>query len=309
MGTYAKVIADSVSERGHRVTTIEVRLHRFVLAELNTHRVFSRNSASSRAIPLRKQVERVLAEPALPLEWPAEQAGMQGGAPLSDYALDQARTEWLMASQDAAKYASRLHALGHEADERLHKSLPNRLLEPFMWHTVVITSTEWENFFLQRLSTQAQPEIRVAAEMMHEAFSNSTPRLLGEGEWHTPYLSDEEKATLSRVDAAQISAARCARVSYLSHDGKRDLDADLGLYQRLVNAHPAWHGSPLEHVATPWSVNCERQDRTFPDIHGEWQRIIREVPRFGNLLGWRQLRLEVEAEYAHTPGFTRNEDD
>lgn len=293
-GTDAKIIKDSVSEYGYRVTTMEVTIHRFVLAELNTHRDFSRNSASSRAIPFRKQVERIQTSPAIPVEWRAEQKGMQGGDILERAIAKESEKHWLEARDNAVKAARSLNALG------VHKSIVNRLMEPFMWHTVIITSTNWDNFFKQRVSPLAQPEIRVAAEMMLEAYENSVPEEIEHGWWHLPYI-DEEADSLAleqyyhdqdidpwtQVEGLeglevlkQVSAARCARVSYLTHDGKRDIAKDVELYERLTSADPM-HASPLEHVCTPAS-------------YAE----VRACEVRGNLLGWYQLRHMVEDERA-----------
>lgn len=290
--TYAKIIADSISEQGHRVTTMEVRFHRFVLAEMNTHRVFSRNSASSRAIPVQKQLDMLRDNPAIPVSWPAEKSGMQGGEELDIRSREYAEGLWQTALDDALFHAQRL------TNDDVHKSVTNRLLEPFMWHTVVVTATEWGNFFEQRCSPLAQPEIRVAAEMMRDALEASEPDTVFDTQWHLPYVSVSdwsEKRDLTIADMVKVSAARCARVSYLTHDGKRDLDKDLELYDRLVSAQPA-HFSPLEHVATPWAENAEVREAYFSPVDGDMKHISRWSPRFGNLLGWRQLRLEVEAE-------------
>lgn len=260
----ATIIADSVSPSGVRLTTIEVTLHRFVLAELNTHRVFSRNSASSRAIPVRKQIARVVDDPAVPVEFGANQRGMQAGEPLTGEDHDRALSAWLEARDRAVEAVTRLQELG------VHKQVTNRLLEPFMWHTVIVTATEWDGFWEQRCSPLAQPEIRVAAESMKAAYDASEPAPVGMGEWHTPYLREED-GDLDPETARQVSAARCARVSYLTHDGRRDISKDIELYERLVSARPP-HWSPLEHVATPASEST-----------------------LGNLREWRQLRHSVVA--------------
>lgn len=138
-----------------------------------------------------------------------------------------------------------------------------------MWHTVIISSTAygWENFFAQRCSPLAQPEIRVAADMIRNVYDASVPETLKVGEWHTPYIREEEDFDL--LTRLKVSTARCARVSYLNHDGVRDVDADLGLYDKLVAADPP-HASPLEHVATPALGTWELTD--------------------GNFDGWYQLR-------------------
>lgn len=284
--TYAKVIEDSVSPEGRRLTTFEVRVHRFVLAELNTHRTLSRNSASSRAIPFRKQVERVLEDPAMPVVWASEKKGMQGGEELDTIAQERAARQWVRASTSAVNHAKK------EADLGLHKSLVNRLLEPFMWHTVICTATAWDNFFRQRVSPLAQPEIRVAAEMMLDAYKQSIPEELEPGDWHLPYIGAEDWEWALRQDEPtvdllkRVSVARCARVSYLTHEGVREPKADLDLYDRLVSADPM-HASPLEHVATP-DVWNEHQ----VEVEG----MTLTLPKVGNFLGWRQHRIEVETK-------------
>ena len=238
-------------------------MHRFMLAELNTHRVFSRNSASSRAIPVARQIERVLDDPAMPVEFGGKQAGMQAGPPLEGAALDAARIAWLDARDAAVESARQLAALG------VHKQVVNRLLEPFMWHTVIVTATDWDGFWLQRCSPLAQPEIRIVAGAMRDAFDASTPAPVEPGEWHLPFITGADRAEVSDIDVLRkISAARCGRVSYLNHAGRRDLDDDLRLYARFVEAQPA-HASPLEHVATPADPG--------------------RLPA-GNLRGWIQLR-------------------
>lgn len=261
----ASVIADSMSPAGVRLTTIEVEVHRFVLAELNTHRVLSRNGSSSRAIPVAKQVQRVVEDPAVPVEFGSNQPGMQAAQALEGEAAQQALDAWLSARDAAVAAVGRLSELG------VHKQVTNRLLEPFMWHTVIASATDWTGFWEQRCSPLAQPEIRVAAEAMRAAYDASTPVALGPNDWHTPYVREDE-LDLDVATRMRISAARCARVSYLTHDGRRDLSADEELYARLVTADPP-HWSPLEHVARPLG----------PD----------EAPK-GNFWGWRQLRHDVE---------------
>lgn len=279
MQTSAKIIADSVTYAGDRLTTFEICFHRYVLAEFNTHRVFSRNSASSRAIPIKRQLERVRESPAWPAVWPAEKPGMQGGEDLDEALEAEAREAWSDAIDDIVIFAERLREIG------LHKSVTNRLLEPFMWHTVIVTATAFENFFNLRCDKNAQPEIRLVAEMMKDEYDSSTPTLLGEHYWHTPYIQPGEALTLG--DKLKVSAARCARVSYLTHDGVRDIDKDLELYERLVSAK---HSSPLEHVARP------NPDNKHDVIIRQNPLFMLTLPRYGNLLGWHQLRFDMEME-------------
>jgi thymidylate synthase ThyX len=268
----ARIILDSISPDDVRLTTMEVTLHRFVLAEFNTHRVFSRNSASSRAIPLAKQIDRVQNDPAIPVSFPAEQRGMQGGAELTDWDRDLARVQWFLARSYAVTQARFL------AETGVHKSVAARLLEPFMWQTIIVSSTEWENFFTLRCSPMAQPEIRVAAEAMRDALAASTPTPLNYDEWHLPFVTGYDAADMPETRTALLcSAARCARVSYLTHDGQRDIAKDLQLAERLM--HPgdgAFHASPFEHVARPYN---------------EW---IHRYEDCGNFSGWVQLRKLIE---------------
>lgn len=261
----AKVVCDSISLAGVRLTTMEVCMHRFVLAEFNTHRVFSRNSASSRAIPISKRIFSVTTDLAWPLEWGSNQKGMQAGAQLKGWRLWLSKLVWRTASYSACVFASLLEKLG------LHKQITNRLLEPFLWHTAVVSSTEWKNFFDQRISPLAQPEIRALAVEMSMALGSSRPKIVRVGEYHLPYISYTELQSLSPSQQIKVSVARCARVSYLTQDGRRDIEEDVKLYDRLVSAKPP-HASPLEHAATPIVPYAHTEDQT------------------GNFEGWAQAR-------------------
>ena len=235
---------------------MEVVMHRFVLAEFNTHRVFSRNSASSRAISIKKQIEQIRNNLAYPVEWGLNQRGMQAGPILDELKENSSRSVWRSASEVAISAAEALDNF------EVHKQVANRLLEPFLWHIAIVSSTEWDNFFEQ----QTQPEIRVVAEAMQGALNASIPTKVKYKKWHTPYIQPDEHRRLTTQNRIKVSVARCARVSYLTHDKRRDFDADLDLYKKLVSAQPP-HASPLEHVATPSNEDVE-----------------------GNFEGWKQWR-------------------
>lgn len=268
----AKVIADSVSLAGVRLTTLQITFPRIVLAELNTHRTMSRNSASSRAIPVAKQVERVRTNPFIPEAFCANQKGMQAGAVLDADGQTLAREIWLKAANQACETATAL------ASNAVHKQWANRVLEPYSWHTAIVTATEWSNFFALRCSSEAQPEIRTIAEAMREAIFYSGPDQLGPGAWHTPYVDlSTEPALIGRDDLLKVSVGRCARVSYLTQDGRQDPAADAQLHDRLLTSG---HMSPFEHVATPAD-----DDRTF----------------IGNFRGWRQYRKTIPGEACFSP--------
>lgn len=263
MSHEAKILADSVSPEGLRLTTFEVTFPRIVLAEFNTHRVFSRNSASSRAIPVQKMLSRVKEEPYLPTSWGKNQKGMQADEDVSEAEADRARRLWLIGRDDAVTVVNNLLDCG------IHKQLTNRLLEPFMWHTVIVTATEWDNWFHLRNNAMAHPEIKRAAELMQTLFEVSTPRILRDGQWHLPLVYDEDWDLVRRhlglqgpppggahliehpdlmPSMVKVSCSRCARVSYLTHEGKRDIGEDLTLYDRLLQPG---HMSPFEHAARP----------------------------------------------------------
>lgn len=255
-----------MSPAGVRLTTLEVTFPRFVLAEFNTHRVFSRNSASSRAVPTSKLLEKVANDPALPLEWGRNKPGMSADEVLTPEEEERAKRTWLSARDAALAHARSLSEL------KVHKQDVNRLLEPFLWHTVIVTSTEWKNFFTLRCAVTAQPEIREAAQRMRAALAASEPRAVGYGEWHLPLVQDDERS-LDIETQKKISAARCARVSYLTHAGTREIEKDAELHDRLKRER---HLSPFEHVATP------AHDAHF----------------YANLRGWVQMRRDVEAEWS-----------
>ena len=258
------VAVESIEYVGERETyDVEVAgpYHNFVADGFIVHN--SRNSASSRAVPTAKLIERVERDPVVPLEWGRNKAGMSSSDLLSEDEAHAARTIWLRARDEAVAQARKLVELN------VHKQELNRLLEPFLWHTVIVSATEWENFFELRCASNAQPEIRQAAILMREATRARDPHAVGYEEWHTPLLQADER-NLDPEIRKRISAARCARVSYLTHEGKREIAKDLELYERLKSDR---HLSPFEHVATPAGDT---------DFHA-------------NFKGWIQMRAEIEA--------------
>ena len=248
----AKVIADTI-HKGHRITSLQVVMPRFILAQFNTHRVFSRNTASSRAIPTAKLIEQVRTNYVQPVQWGANKAGMQSEQELATHEIEKAKEIWCRAAHAAADFAEQMAALG------LHKQHANRIIEPYMWAHTIVTSTEWENFFKLRIDDAAQPEIQLLAKEMKAAIDNSEPV---ESIMHLPYITLDEMEDYVQGSIAEdsqrlseclyqyfapISAARCARVSYLNHDqSKPDFKKDMELAKRLLSD---CHFSALEHPA------------------------------------------------------------
>jgi hypothetical protein len=268
------VIADSVNPAGVRLTTLELEYPYIIHGEVMTHRVFSRNAASNRAIPAKRFIEKVETDPFIPEYWTLNEPGMVGRKLMTPEEADVAHREWLAASYAATRHAMYLGRQG------AHKQLVNRLLMPFQWIRVIVTSTEWDNFFLQRrdpsgwvnLEFPAEPHMQKLACFMWEALRGSSPDSLGWGEWHLPYIFRSEKPA-DEATLAKLSVARCARVSYLNHDGKRDIEEDLRLHDRLIQER---HPSPLEHAA----VAEDPKDYTSPpsNFHPSWQQYRKTFP-------------------------------
>ncbi len=281
----ARVIKDSINWRNQRLTTFVLTYPRFIHAEIMTHRVFSRNASSSRAIPVAKMMAAIQDNPAMPVYWGKNQAGMQAAEELSDISpgswegypclspRDTVKTIWLAGRDEELSRASRL------AEAGLHKQIANRILEPWMHITVVLSGTDWDNFYWLRTDPAAQPEFRVLAEAMLEAQNASDPKSLEYGEWHLPFVSDEEQATLGLENARKASVARTARVSYNNHDGTSpDLFKDCELHDKLLTSG---HNSPFEHQAMPTNG------------------------RSGNFLGWMQYRSLIPNENHEDAQFSR----
>lgn len=261
---YVQIIADSISETGQRITTLQIRVHRYVWSEFMTHRAFSRNAMSSRAIPVSKMLKQVWSEPAMPVKWGVNKPGMQAGDELHGVRLKLAVIAWKTAAKCACVFAWLMMTIG------LHKQWANRVLEPWQWMHAVVTSTEWDNFFGLRIGPLAQPEMNELAICMAHAIDNSRPRLIRYGEWHLPYTHHAEHESL--VSQRLCSAARCARVSYLNHDKTSPkISQDIDLCYKLMQSKPI-HASPFEHQATP-----------MPGRHGNFE-------------GWKQQRQFIEEE-------------
>ena len=272
----AEVVLDTIWN-GERITTLQLRLPRFILAQLNTHRAFSRNTASSRAIPTSKLLEMVKNDAVQPVYWGKNQAGMQASEEVDAETKEKALQEWQLAALNASKTAEKLLELG------LHKQIANRILEPFMWAETIVTATEWDNFFKLRLHEDSQPEMQELARCMKEAMDNSEPV---KSKIHLPYITPDEMEDYVRGSVTTdseslneylylyfvpISAARCARVSYLNHDQSNPvIEKDLATAEKLISAG---HWSPFENqaYALPEVIPCR------------------------NFIGWKQARTLYES--------------
>lgn len=299
----AKIILDSVNPVGDRITTWILTYPRWILAEVNTHRALSRNTSSSRAIPVSKLIEQVKTNPAIPVFWGKNQPGMQADEELDDVVkIERYIQGWKTGGKSLVEMTDRKYAEYLWLDGRdkavetvealtklgLHKQNANRLLEPWLHVTSLVTFTEGENLFALRAHKDAQPEFRSLAYLMLDEYQKSEPKRLGVGEWHIPFGDriDEKRIidsdcfnkalhpAASSWDMEQtlqemirnIATARCARVSYLNFDGKDDYEADIKL--TLEKLAPSGHWSAFEHCA----------------------EAMGESKQCGNFVGWKQYR-------------------
>lgn len=220
----AKIVADSISPQGDRLISVLCTFPRIILSEVNTHRMLSKNTSSSRAIPFKKMVEAVQNNPFIPIAWQKEHKGMQGSEYFTDKEqIEELVEEWLYVRNTSVTQAKILH------DMKATKQLVNRLLEPFMWTTMLITGSKegWDNFFNLRCPQysfgsntndpktwkskkdaikdfpdwvsrndfywntinkgQAEIHIMALAEEIYDAMNESTPKQLQAGEWHVPF--------------------------------------------------------------------------------------------------------------------------
>jgi hypothetical protein len=272
----AKIVCDS-SCAGHRLTTMQLTHPRIVHAEFNTHAMFARNASSSRAIPFNKAVARVADDPFIPGRWGQNEKGMQASKDLAGLDQAQAIERWLDA-RDLMITAAR-----HLADPdglNIHKQIVNRLIEPWSWITVCVTGDwgAWSNYFALRCHPDAQPDLQIQAYMAQKAYFLSKPQILEVGQWHLPYILPEDRedppARREHMDLVKVSVGRCARTSYLTQEGKRDLVEDIRLHDRLHD-HVPLHASPFEHV-------CQA---------------LGTAERVGKYVGWRSYRHMLPKEY------------
>lgn len=310
----AKIIADSIAN-GIRLVTMELCYPRFIHSEAKTHRILSlddeeyelvlkqdvdlmddpmlsRNASSSRAIPVQKMIKQVEENPATPIHWGKNQPGMKADIEYTGCEIPPLESLWRRASEDARYWASELEGMC------IHKQIVNRLLEPFQWIKVIVTATEWDNFFKLRLHPDAQPEIQELARCMWGEISNSVPAALDPGEWHMPYLTSEEWygfniGSLTQEDLIKCSVARCARVSYNNHDNSSpNIEKDIALADRLLEAG---HMSPFEHQATPMEEPSALEEDYTISPYIQWEDGITHMDRggtywSGNFRGFLQYR-------------------
>jgi hypothetical protein len=294
---FVRVVADSVSPEGLRLVTIHAHYPRIIHAELMTHRVFSRNARSSRAVPVETMLREVQTAPFVPWHWGKNQRGMQASeecdakvdafinSPLIRSTVSREEA-WLNARDEALRSAQAFTEAGY------HKQVANRLLEPFSYIDTLISSTEWNNFFFLRDHEAAEPHFHDLAAMIFDEMTWSRSKELNTGEWHLPYISPDE-AGLPLDVQQKLSVARCARISYKPFDGDASIERELERYDLLVGSTPL-HASPAEHQATP--------DYVIRGFRGndQWEDRYENPELHGNFRGWVQYRKTLKDE--NVPG-------
>ena len=327
-----EIIADSLSPQGNRLTTFKLTYPRIIHSELMTHRVFSRNSASSRAIPFNKMVKMVEEDPFIPIAWQKDHKGMQG----SEYATypdtEDFKSIWLEARDNAIKSAQ----LAQTGKVKLTKQLCNRLLEPFMWHTVLVTGTEFENFFSLRCpkytfgklrvwrsrkdaiidfpdwesrndlfwlsinKSQAEIHIQKIAEMMWDTYNSSVPKTLEPGQWHIPFGDkfdwDELTKVVDQSNKSLIETPIKIAVARCARLSYMTFDGEID-YEKDIKLHDhlleSKHFSPFEHIA-----KCPKSS-TLETYISETENGITHCDKdlnlwSGNFKGWIQYRQLVQ---------------
>jgi hypothetical protein len=302
----AKVILDSITKRGHRLTTMQWTFPRFILAEVNTHRQFSRNSASSRAIPVETRLKQIESDPFIPEGFAKNQKGMQAGDELSDVDSAFARDAWTRAASFAVARAREL------AQASVHKQWANRVAETYAWHTAVITSTEWNNHDALRDHPAASPEYRKICALAKEARAASTPLELHDSQWHLPYVDGSDKESEDDYFAAQdhetktgtpmlatlrkVSVGRCAAVSYERQE-VRNFAKDI---ERYTTLRTSGHMSPFEHVARP--MDSFEYKHLFSQMQVAWNEKEECWEWVGRGLGNGNDPTSIDGNYTHFCG-------
>jgi len=272
----ASIIADSVNPNGDRVTTFLLTYPRFIHSELMTHRAFSRNAASSRAIPIEKVIEQVTTSPAKPVRWGKNGKGMQDHGIYEGEDIPIIEECWFEAAKSAVNSARTLSGKG------LHKQIVNRVLEPFVWMTTLVTATDFENFFSLRLHKDAQPEFQHLAYIMLKAYLSNQPIRKEWQEWHIPY-GDKMPDGVDLPTKLKIATARAARVSYLTMDGQIVTEKDISLHDNLVQNG---HWSPFEH-------SCFASEGSTGNFTG-WQQYRHTFPNQNRICDLTKLLKDYE---------------
>jgi|SRR5690606_8116950 len=314
MGYYVKVVEDTLAPNKRRGISLEMSYPRFIHSEVLTHRDRARNSSSSRAIPWPVMCSKIRDDAVVPLAWVREQKGMMGGLALTGEDAEKATKIWLKLRDNAVYGAQELADLG------IHKSLCNRVTEPWMWITTIMTATQWKHFLLLRAHPEAEQHFQHLGRLIINAIKASKPKKLKEGEWHLPYVVEEDydecrkyAITASRYSAKtcqlinkhyengneilkMISVARCARVSIVSPgEVKRNIQKDLETFDRLHCGSKMCHSDSMELLG---GDQLDHLPHISPFEHQLMALSVNERDSWmGCVKGYKQYRKEFKNEY------------
>lgn len=285
----SEIVADSVcAETGKRLTTFVIEYPRFILAELNTHRMLGKNSSSSRAIPINTILKAILTNPAMPVHWGKNKSGMQADGELSKFRQKLGKAAWVAGAYLAVSVSWVLSKIG------THKQVANRVTEPYQWMRTVITGTEWENLWWLRNHPDAQPEFKALVEMMQREYESVEPKVLSKGEWHTPFYRDGfwsaveggevDKYGYKLEEALKISVSCAAQTSFRRNDDTLEKAVRIYGMLNIGSETEPMHASPAEHQGTPMGKDIELIEFGVTAKHKQLGYMS------GNLAGWIQFR-------------------
>ena len=304
-GISALVVADSISPTGVRMTTFEFVYPRVIHGEVMTHRMLSKNAASTRAVPVDTVIKMIEDQPAMMVHWGKNNPGMSSKEELTGLQLEAAKQTWVAASKSAISFVK---VLIDKTGINGHKQWAGRLLEPWSMMKTVISGTEWANFIWLRAHPDAQPEFQELARCVDEALKTSEPQALLPGEWHLPYVPfkdgeywTDEETTVSLEEAKMVSVSCCAQVSYRKLDDTLDKAKKIFGMLNIGSKEKPSHSSPLEHQATPMKSSSVEHYSNMSVFVDSWEPGITHMRKdlslwSGNLKGWIQFRQTIPNE-------------
>ena len=270
-----EIIADSIAPNGKRITTLRSIYWLCIHPEHLRHGPISHSVASGRAIPISRTIEQVTDNPWYPSQYGKTHKGMQHSEVFTGDDVHELDKLWLETSRLMLEQVEKFNKIG------VTKQLTNRLLAPWVQVRDVTTSTDYDAFLKLRLHDTAEIHIQELAVETLVALATSVPKKLEPGEWHLPFITDDDREyalytfkeqepesytfpmevedafarhNVSMADQLLIliSAARCAYTSYDKNKGKTR-DAELTTAARKLL--PYHHYSPFEHQARARNVS------------------------------------------------------
>jgi thymidylate synthase ThyX len=323
----AKIILDSICN-GQRLTTMQVTHPRIVHSEFMTHAMFARNASSSRAIPFKKTVQKVMEDPFIPEHWGINQYGMQAAEELTGAKREHAIAKWLEARDESVRLATemasqtclRCEGSGKVSNLRLnpmehinvtcpdcdgdglglnvHKQIVNRLIEPWSWITVCVTgdAAAWSNYFALRCHPDAQPDIQKQAYMAQKEYFSSVPQVLQAGQWHAPYIRTEEIIEIKSLHGVTKCAWELEK-----EQGYHDFDSELVV--KISTGRCARTSYLTQEGSRDYNEDIKLHDRLryHTPLHASpFEHVCQakgDNVRYAKYTGWKAYRHMLKDEY------------